>query len=151
MNNFKPTALHYNLKNWVESLEYHINRCLSLIDNHPDDPRTVNTIKELNIYDVLRNFMTGSDHCTPTPENYDYMVQCYRESQQLKKKNFSKGLNPKRVEPESEVIAQTQVTVAPELISETVDTLIMEEQLHYSNVNEGARVGKKKSKKVKTN
>lgn len=130
------TRFHYNLKQWVEQLEKEIARASYLCNTYPDDPRYEETLSALNIYEKLRNYITGSDDCTPLIPDYDYMVQCWKESQSLnKKKGFQKIESEQPV-----VIAQTQMSSAPELVAE--------DELHQLNMEE-IPVVKKKSKKSK--
>ena len=139
------TRFHYNLKQWVEGLEKEIERASYLCTTFPDDPRYEETLSALNIYEKLRNFITGSDDCTPLVADYDYMVKCWKESQALNKKGFQKFQKTEPEVTEPVVIAQTQVSVAPELVGD-IDT---EALLHQSNMEEISEVPKKK-KKVKT-
>lgn len=151
------TRFHYNLKQWVESLEKEIARAFYLCTKYPDDPRYEETLSALNIYEKLRNYITGSDDCVPLVPDYDYMVQCWKESQSLNKKGlkgFQKIETTETVEAVESVetvqevtIAQTQVSQAPELVG-NVDVYAMEDQLHLENMEEIPVV--KKKKKVKT-
>jgi len=139
------TRFHYNLKQWVEQLEKEIARASYLCTIYPDDPRYEETLSALNIYEKLRNYITGSDDCVPLVPDYDYMVQCWKESQSLnKKKGFQKI---ETVDTEPIIIVQTQVSQAPELVG-NVDVYAMEDQLHAENMEEVPVV--KKKKKVKT-
>lgn len=145
------TRFHYNLKQWVEQLEKEIARASYLCTTYPDDPRYEETLSALNIYEKLRNYITGSDDCVPLVPDYDYMVQCWKESQSLNKKGLKGFQKIESVEPEqSMVIAQTQVSQAPELVSNigNVDTYVLQDQLHAENMQEVPVV--KKGKKVKT-
>lgn len=143
------TRFHYNLKQWVEQLEKEIARASYLCTTYPDDSRYEETLSALNIYEKLRNYITGSDDCVPLVPDYDYMVQCWKESQSLnKKKGFQKIKTTETVETVEEVtIAQTQVSQAPELVG-NVDVYALEDQLHLENMEEVPVV--KKKKKVKT-
>lgn len=139
------TRFHYNLKQWVEQLEKEIARASYLCNTYPDDPRYEETLSALNIYEKLRNYITGSDDCTPLIPDYDYMVQCWKESQSLnKKKGFQKIVPNESVETIEQpvVIAQTQMSSAPELVAE--------DEFHKVNMEEIPAVPKK-TKKVKTN
>lgn len=142
------TRFHYNLKQWVEGLAKEIERASYLCATFPDDPRYEETLSALNIYEKLRNFITGSADCTPLIPDYDYMVKCWKESQALNKKGFQKIQKGEPEVEQSIVIAQTQVSDAPELLGD-IDIDIMEDQLHQSNMEEIPAVPKKK-KKVKT-
>lgn len=137
------TRFHYNLKQWVEQLEKEIARASYLCTTYPDDLRYEETLSALNIYEKLRNYITGSDDCVPLVSDYDYMVQCWKESQSLNKKGFQKI---ESVEPEqSIVIAQTQVSKSPDIIG-NVDTYVLQDQLHLENIEVPVEKKKKKSK-----
>lgn len=143
------TRFHYNLKQWVEQLEKEIERASYLCTTYPDDPRYEETLSALNIYEKLRNYITGSDDCVPLVPDYDYMVQCWKESQSLNKKGLKGFQKIETSETVEEVtIAQTQVSQAPELVG-NVDVYAMEDKLHAENMEEIPDVPKKK-KKVKT-
>lgn len=143
------TRFHYNLKQWVEQLEKEIARASYLCTTYPDDPRYEETLSALNIYEKLRNYITGSDDCVPLVPDYDYMVQCWKESQSLNKKGLKGFQKIETSETVEEVtIAQTQVSQAPELVG-NVDVYAMEDKLHAENMEEIPDVPKKK-KKVKT-
>lgn len=140
------TRFHYNLKQWVEQLEKEIARASYLCTTYPDDPRYEETLSALNIYEKLRNYITGSDDCVPLVPDYDYMVQCWRESQSLNKKGLKGFQKIKTSETVEEVtIAQTQIAHAPEL----VDVYATQDKLHAENMEEIPDVPKKK-KKIKT-
>lgn len=143
------TRFHYNLKQWVEQLDKEIARASYLCTTYPDDPRYEETLSALNIYEKLRNYITGSDDCVPLVPDYDYMVQCWKESQSLNKKGlkgFQKIETNETVDAVEEVtIAQTRVGKAPELVG-NVDTYTMQDQLHAENMQEVPVVKKKKSK-----
>lgn len=141
------TRFHYNLKQWVEQLEKEIARASYLCTTYPDDPRYEETLSALSIYETLRNYITGSDNCVPLVPDYDYMVQCWKESQSLNKKGLKGFQKIETAEPVETVIAQTQVSQAPELVG-NVDVYAMEDQLHAENMEEIPVV--KKKKKVKT-
>jgi len=133
------TRFHYNLKQWVEQLEKEIARASYLCTTYPDDPRYEETRSALSIYEKLRNYITGSDDCVPLVPDYDYMVQCWKESQSLNKKKGFQKIEAVELE-QPIVIAQTQISTAPELVTE--------DELHRLNMEEIPVVKKKKKSKA---
>lgn len=133
----KYTRHHYIFAQLLSILRKNIDHSRYLVDTYPKDPRTDFECSMLNVYEKFYNFITGSDDTTVLNEDWDVMVRVVKESKGLQK------TKPTKVEPEqSVVIAQTQMSSAPELVAE--------DELHKVNMEEIPAVPKK-TKKVKTN
>lgn len=112
------TRFHYNLKQWVGQLDKEIARASYLCTTYPEDPRYEETLSALNIYEKLRNYITGSDDCVPLVPDYDYMVQCWKESQSLNKKGlkgFQKIETAESVESAEDEVPLIAQTVQPDI------------------------------------
>lgn len=140
---FKPTRHHFNLKNWIDNLKKNIEHSTYLINTYPDDPRCMQEVSMLNVYEKIYNLLTGSDDVTLLEEDYQVMVRIGQEAMTMNK--FKKITSEVQ---EDVVISQTQIVHAPELTG-NVDVYAMEDQLHLENMEE-TPVIKKKTKKVKT-
>lgn len=142
MLNFKPTRHHYNMRNWVLDLLKNIEHSRHLIDTYPEDPRTDFELSMLNCYENLYNSLTGGDDTALTQDDYAVLLRVVKEGMQLKKGFQKIKTNDQVDQVEPVVIAQTQMSSAPELATE--------DELHKANMEEIPAVPKKK-KKIKTN
>lgn len=108
---FKPTRHHFNLKNWIDNLKKNIEHSTYLINTYPDDPRCMQEVSMLNVYEKIYNLLTGSDDVTLLEEDYQVMVRIGQEAMTM---NKFKKITPEV--QEDVVISQTQIVHAPELI-----------------------------------
>lgn len=134
---FKPTRHHFNLKNWIDNLKKNIEHSTYLINTYPDDPRCMQELSMLNVYEKLYNLLTGDDDVSILNEDYETMVRIGQEARTMSRK-FKKIVSEKA--SEDIVILQTQIAEAPELAQMDAEHAQEMEALDV----------KKKTKKVKS-
>lgn len=109
----KFNKFHYQLKELHEVLQDHMNRCCHLLDKNPDDPRYEETMMQLNVWQSISNYISGSPDTTIRSENYDYMVRTFNESKKIGQ--FQKRESKKNEETKVPDITLGIYSTVPEL------------------------------------
>lgn len=127
---------HYALKDLKNFLEKEMNRCCHLLDKYPDDERFEETMSQLNIYQSLFNYISGSTDVALEPTIYDYMVESYNHSCKI---GQFKQVEEPTIESVTEEVTLPFEAHVPEVA----------EQVHYEEMVALETETKKKKTKVK--
>lgn len=144
--------IHFNLRQWKKSLRSNIERCVTLIEQNPNDNRNTITSQDANIYEFFLNILEGNPDSAISQELWDYMTRISKESDNLKlKDDFPPKTSKTSITSEtSEEVFEPIITSMNNGLDTEVMTRLLTEAIDMATEGEKVEQPKRKKKTQST-